>query len=38
MIYMQKNFIFIVWRESVNVGETQRSDNKNTSFTTDKVK
>lgn len=38
MIYMQKNFISIVWRKSINLGKNKRSDNENTSFTTDKVK
>lgn len=38
MIYMQKNFIFIVWQKSVGLGETKRSDCENILSTKGKVK
>lgn len=38
MIYMQKNFIFIVWQKSVGLGEAKRSDYENILSTKGKVK
>lgn len=35
---MQRNFIFIVWRKTINLGDTKRSNNDNTLFKESKVK